>query len=75
MIGVFANAADASTVRRKQTFSNNNLTNCSKMKRCIVCQMPKLGNRSNEAMKRCDEVMKRCGEAFNASSLQFLCQR
>jgi hypothetical protein len=30
--------------------------------------LAKLGNRSDEAMKRCDE-------ALNASSLQFLCQR
>jgi hypothetical protein len=36
---------------------------------------PKLGTRSDEAMKRCDEAMKRCDEALNASSLQFLCQR
>ncbi len=32
------------------------------------CLCAKLGNRSDEAMKRCDE-------ALNASSLQFLCQR
>jgi hypothetical protein len=31
------------------------------------CKHPKLDNRSDEAMKRYDE-------AFNASSLQFLCQ-
>ncbi len=35
----------------------------------------KLGNRSSEAMKRWRNIaMKWCGEAFNASSLQFLCQ-
>ncbi len=34
----------------------------------IDMQQAKLGNRSDEAMKRCDE-------ALNASLLQFLCQR
>jgi hypothetical protein len=34
----------------------------------IISSWAKLGNRSDEAMKRCDE-------ALNASSLQFLCQR